>query len=365
MDLSPSPVLTAVAPYGRTNATVRARLLQWIQRLELDPVELVLATGPLGRSAQRRSRGSAQTPVLLIRNAAKLSRGRVEARLLRAGAPGVYDLDDGLPWDDGRLPGLGVWWKRPWPRSLIAERAAGSADRVIAGNELLAEWASTHCADVVVIPTCVEPADYVRKVDFDLSDPPRLGWLGSPATEQYLIDIAPALAELHRRTGARLTIVGGSRDLHPDLLPYSDCVDWTLAVQHSLPATWDVGIMPLRDGVYERAKCAYKLLQYGAVGLPGVGSPVGTNATVLNHSGSPAPRMLDDWVESVSSLLTVSAETREGQGAQASESVKLHYSFDRWEADWLSAVFGVRDLRRTAGRVARRTDSPTRTPPPR
>ena len=88
-------------------------------------------------------------------------------------------------------PGLGAWWKRPWPRSLIAARSAGAADRVIAGNDLLADWASSLCPDVVVIPTCVDPSAYRTKVSYELSDPPRLGWLGSPATEGYLLDIAP------------------------------------------------------------------------------------------------------------------------------------------------------------------------------
>jgi hypothetical protein len=56
----------------------------------------------------------------------------------------VYDLDDGLPWDDGNLPGFGRhWWKRPFPRSIVAlERAASAADRMIVGNEVLADWAS-------------------------------------------------------------------------------------------------------------------------------------------------------------------------------------------------------------------------------
>ena len=344
MDLLRRPTgLIAVGPYGPTNSTVRARLLHWLDRLDVQDVELILSTGdPIGVAAHVRSRRSAEVPVLLLRNAAKLSRGRLESRLLRSGSVGIYDLDDGLPWDDGHLPGLGAWWKRPWPRSLIADRAARSADRVIAGNELLAEWASGRCGDVVVVPTCVEPDHYVTKSRYEVSDPPRLGWLGSPATQGYLVDIAPALAELNRRTGARLTIVGGSVDTDARLVAFSDRVEWSIETQHRLPATWDVGLMPLRDGVYERAKCAYKLLQYGAADLPCVGSPVGASSQVLKQMTAPAPNSVEEWVDALSALLAATPFHRAELGARAGEVVKRGFSYAAWESTWSAAVLNGR-----------------------
>ena len=62
-------------------------------------------------------------------------------------------------------------------------------------------------------------------------------------------------------------------------------------------AGWDVGVMPLRDGVYERAKCAYKLLQYAASGLPAVGSPIGVNAGILDEMDGLAPSSVDEWYD--------------------------------------------------------------------
>lgn len=334
-----SPVLTGVAPYGSANSTVRARLLNWVDYLQLAPVELVLGTrDPLGLAAQRRSLHHHDAPLLLLRNAAKLSRGRVESRLLRGASVGVYDIDDGLPWDNGRLPGLGAWWKRPWPRSLIAARAAKAADRVIAGNQLLADWASTLCPDVVVIPTCVDPSAYQTKNSYELSDPPRLGWLGSPATEGYLQDIAASLAEVHRRTGARLTLVSSDGSTHPALAPFTDRVRWTPEVQHTFPATWDVGLMPVRDGVYERAKCAYKLLQYGAAGLPCIGSPVGMSATVLEQFGAPGPRSSRDWVDALMGLIQSGAQHRGALGHRARRTVQADYSYATWATRWSSAL---------------------------
>ena len=313
--------------------------MQWLARLDVTDALLRLgAGGPFSIQSQYQSFNPSDSPVLLLRNAAKISRGQLESRLLRSGCPGIYDLDDALPWDDGNLAGHGAFWKRPWPRSLIATRAASAADRVIAGNDTLAEWAAQHCRDVVVVPSCVEPTDYERKQSWQVFDVPRIGWIGTAATEPYLLDIAPALAEVHRRTGALLTILGATGDAHPSLAPFTEKVLWNLDRQHSLPAGWDVGIMPLRDGPYERAKCAYKLLQYGAVGLPSIGSPVGASASVLRAFGAASPTTNSEWVDALLQSIAASADERQRAGERAAAVVTEGYSFDAWEPTWRLAV---------------------------
>ena len=48
-------------------------------------------------------------------------------------------------------------------------------------------------------------------------------------------------------------------------------------------ASFDIGIMPLPDDDWEKGKCAYKLIQYMACGLPVVASSVGMNREVVNE----------------------------------------------------------------------------------
>jgi hypothetical protein len=49
-----------------------------------------------------------------------------------------------------------------------------TADRVIAENEILADWASSIAHDVVIIPSCVDPETYRSKENYELGDPPRI-----------------------------------------------------------------------------------------------------------------------------------------------------------------------------------------------
>ena len=81
-------------------------------------------------------------------------------------------------------------------------------------------------------------------------------------------------------------------------------VRWTREGEAEAIASFDAGIMPLAlDDPWSRGKCAYKLLQYMAAGVPAVGSDVGMNADLIQpgQNGLLA-RSPGDWVEALASL---------------------------------------------------------------
>ncbi|GAA2758386.1 glycosyltransferase family 4 protein [Actinopolymorpha rutila] len=350
----------AVTPYGRGAGSSRVRVHSWLDRFA-EPVEV---HSYLGRhnaaprqllrhpghvlSAERTLRRLArQRPdrLLLHREASPLSRGGLEAALLTSAAFGVYDFDDALHCDfGGNTP-----WRRLVPKAPKALAAVRRADRVIAGNDILAEWAVQHARDVVVIPSCVAVEDYATKQSYGLSDPPRLGWIGSADNEPMLLAVAPALWEVHRRSGARLTLVGTSRSTLGSLERIVDRVPWTERTQHAVLAGIDVGLMPLHDDPYSRGKCGYKLLQYAAAGVPAVGSPVGANGTVLASLGFFAANSLQDWTDALCWLIEGLDSERARVGSHAVAQVAEQYSYDAWLDRWQQATEFGRD--RTAAWV--------------
>ena len=103
---------------------------------------------------------------------------------------------------------------------------------------------------------------------------------------------ALALARVCKATGARLVLISGARDnpaLH-EVAPFMTRVPWSLEGVGAALAAADVAIAPLDEGPYAQGKCAYKLLQYAATGLPVVGSPTGANALALSRFDGLAAR---------------------------------------------------------------------------
>lgn len=338
--------LVTFMPYGPNGASARVRVLEWLARTGV-PAErhhyAGLADNRLQRvaksplrvlAAELRSRRMAHRlyeRVLIQREVTPFSSGGIIERIASVSDLSVYDFDDALMWS---LP------KRTdtlWSKAENCVRAVRSVDRVIAGSDVLANWASEHNSDVRLIPTCVDPWAYAAKTDYTLDGPPRIVWLGSPSTEAYLAPIANALLKVHRLSDARLNVISaGGAPLGP-LDEMVDRVGWRPGIERDL-SQYDVAIAPLDDGPWERGKCAYKILQYGAAGLPCVVSPVGANEVAAERLGLEVARDERGWADALMGILSSGESDRARRGQQARAAVAREYSFARWEPDWLAAV---------------------------
>jgi glycosyltransferase involved in cell wall biosynthesis len=343
-----APPLVVASSYGAAGASTRVRVLDWLRFLDLD-AEVhdylgtpnvrpgTLARHPVGviraeARLQRWARSAAPHRLLVSRSVGPFTGGHLEAALLQRAGWGVYDFDDAL-WADERG---GV--HRFFGESAGWRRAVRSADLVVAGNSYLAEAAAQLNPNVQVIPSCVDPTAYPQKEDYAVGPVPRLMWMGSPSTEGYLEAVAPALLRVHALTGARLTLVSAGERPLGELGAMTDRVRWDGARTDALLAEADCGIMPLPDTAFTRGKCAYKLLQYAAAGLPVVASPVGVNAQVIQQFDGFAATHVDSWVDAMVALLEEPQGTRRSRGTAARRAVESHYSFAAWQDAFLRAV---------------------------
>lgn len=338
----------AVSLYGVCNAGVRARLVGFLERVG-EPYRLhsyfdgnaagirEFARRPvtaLGSELRLRTLvASSPDIVILSREASPLSSGDTEKRLLRSARHAVFDIDDALHHDM-----RGRSFEAFFSKGRKAATAVAVADVVIAGNDYLADWASQRARDVRVVPTCIDPSAYAIKSNYDVSAEPRLLWLGTPSGERYLRMIAPALRRLNSELGARLTVVG---DATPRLGPLESMitrVEWTLARAARALTEHDIGIMPLADTAYERGKCAYKLLEYGAARLPAVASPVGVNGDIIDRAGMQRPVHSEDWYRSLHGICTAPPADRRSIATRLHDVVVREFSFSRWLPVWRAGV---------------------------
>ncbi|MCC9176122.1 hypothetical protein [Arthrobacter sp. zg-Y750] len=342
--------LTTVASYGRKGSSARVRIYEWLDFLGLDARKYTytdqgdnsIATlarnvdKALGAETALRRLAMKTIPgvLLMSREASPLSNGRLEAKLLQRAETSVYDFDDAIFHSAAPFP------YSLWPKDKVWRRSVEAADRIIAGNDYLAEEASKFSRNVTMIPSCVNPDLYPKKTDYSLNEVPTLVWLGSPATEQFLPPIADALLRVNRVRPIRLRVISaGERSLGP-LDAIVDRVQWSESGFAQELHNADLGIMPLADDPFARGKCAYKLLQYGAAALPALGSPVGTNRSVLAAMGAEAPSTADEWEASIHDMLAAGDAERAALGDRAYKTVTEQFSFQAWRSEWLQVIGG-------------------------
>lgn len=247
----------------------------------------------------------------------------LEAMLSRHARPYVVDYDDALfhKYDLSPSPVI----RRVLGRKI--DRVMARSACVIAGNPYLAARAERAKAGrVEIIPTVVDEQRY-PPVSHENRAQPVIGWIGSPATEHYALDIRDVLLEACAGGAARLVLVGARPEVAARFEGVAvDVLPWSEATEAALIADMDIGIMPLRDGPWERGKCGYKIIQYMACGLPVVASPVGVNADIVRHgeNGFLAADD-DDWRRALRQLID-SPELRARQGQAGRRRVEDHYS---------------------------------------
>ena len=199
-----------------------------------------------------------------------------------------------------------------------------NARAVTVGSSYLAEQARRAGAPhVVSIPTVIDLTRYDSQTSPTDSDPPIIGWCGTPMTIKYLECVLAPLQALASRRTFRLRVIGADRyapgGLDVESLPWSEATE----VGHLSGCA--IGIMPLADGPWERGKCGYKLIQFMALGIPVIASAVGANTQIVEHGKSGfLAQTPEEWSEYLELLLT-NPDLRKTMGAHARERVAAQY----------------------------------------
>lgn len=201
--------------------------------------------------------------------------------------PYVFDFDDAIFHNR--------WGLEARKLRTIIDHAA----HVVTGNRYLASFVGDE-RKTTIIPTVVDADRYSPRPEPE--GPFTIVWTGMSHNLRELLPYRASLAKVLAETGGRLVII--SDRLAPELaeLPV-DFVRWTPDVEVSALARGHVGIMPLADTPYNRGKCAFKLIQYMARGIPVVASPVGANCDVVRDGVDGLfARSPDEWTAAVLEL---------------------------------------------------------------
>jgi glycosyltransferase involved in cell wall biosynthesis len=235
----------------------------------------------------------------------------------------LFDFDDAI----FTLETVGAGWlnkmrcrrrQRGLPAMLKATQCA------VVENDYTAAYAQQFCSQVVRI---TGPIDTVRYAPGDCKpiNDVVLGWIGSPTTTRYLELIRKPLAEFGQRyPNVKLCLIGASR-FDFDGLPVVNCA-WDLDTEVECLRQFDIGLMPLPDDNFTRGKGGYKLLQYMAMGLPVVASPVEINCELVDDgkNGFLADTS-NEWVQCLSRLVE-DVDLRQRMGQAGRKKMEQDYS---------------------------------------
>ena len=246
--------------------------------------------------------------------------GWLERHLLKI--PFIYDCDDAffLKYRSGRLGCL-----QPLLGAKV-DRMMAAAVAVTAGNAGLAAYARRFNSIVIVLPSVVDTVQLIpaqQRPASRLPAPFTVGWIGSPSTAPYLQLLIAPLQQLAKERSVRLLVVGGPGPAIPGV----DVIQlpWSLDQEVHLIQQFDVGVMPLPDTPWTRGKCAYKLIQCMACGIPVVASPVGANVQAVPPECGLLAEGPDAWLAALRRL-AADGELRSRMGAAARQWVEERYS---------------------------------------
>jgi glycosyltransferase involved in cell wall biosynthesis len=203
-----------------------------------------------------------------------------------------------------------------------------SSDHIVVCDEYLREYAVTQNANTTIIPTVVDAEKFSPAHRTHHASPPTIGWVGSHSTAAYLIPLLPVFEELGRRHRFRLKIVGAG---HQFKVPGVEVlnVPWSLEGEVLDFADLDIGIYPLPDNAWTRGKTGFKPIQYMAMGIPAVCSPVGGVCEFIRGGENGLlPLTQGDWIEKLSALI-VDDQLRKSIGDKGRKTVEEWYCVQR------------------------------------
>ena len=247
----------------------------------------------------------------------------------------VFDVDDTI-FRNRRNP------NDRSPEVRVAE-IARRCDLVLAGNEFLEKFFSLH-GQCQIIPTTIDTQRYCR-IEVNQSQPSKMltiGWTGAEPNLSYVKPLGTVLEQLQCKVDFAIRVISESGKENPfsDKVRCVELLPWNEKTEIEDLSVIDIGIMPLPDDDWTRGKCGFKLLQYMALNIAAVASPVGVNSQIIQHgvngllAGTP-----EEWERGLHLLLTdTDARTRLARNGR--DTVEKRYASALWYPKWRDAILG-------------------------
>jgi glycosyltransferase involved in cell wall biosynthesis len=257
-----------------------------------------------------------------------------EKRIInRSDAKVIYDFDDAV-WILQRSDANRFLSRLKNPN--ITRRFIKQAHFVIAGNKYLADYASNFNDNVQIIPTTIDTEKYIPAENKSGNGKVCIGWSGSFSTIEHFEHATDSLKVIKEKyPEVVFKVIGDGKYKNENL--EIEGIPWKKEDEVSEISSFDIGIMPLPNEEWTKGKCGLKGLQYMALQVPTVMSPVGVNMEIIEHGENGfLADTTEEWIEILSKLIE-SRELRENIGRKGRQTVLNHYSVEANKEIYLRA----------------------------
>ena len=245
----------------------------------------------------------------------------------------IYDFDDAI-WlpnysdSNARFQKLKAYGK--------VKKIMKWAHVISAGNQHLLEFAKQYNSNVSIIPTTIDLENVHTLATNQQVEKPVIGWTGTHTTMNYLDELVPILKVLEETHDFAFRVISNQAPTFE--LNSLEFVKWNKDSEIEDLSKINIGVMPLTDTIWAKGKCGFKGLQYMALEIPSIVSPVGVNTSIVEHGkngflcNSP-----EEWKQTLIDLLENEA-LRIEIGKAGYQTVKKSYSVDANKPNYLNLL---------------------------
>ncbi|TGE15543.1 glycosyltransferase family 4 protein [Hymenobacter elongatus] len=238
----------------------------------------------------------------------------------------VYDFDDAI-WIPNTSAANSIVAGIKWHHKVGS--ICRWAYKISCGNKYLREYARQFNPNAIVNPTTIDTVHLHNQVKEQRTEKLVIGWTGTHSTMKYLDQVVPVLAALEQHYSFEFCVISNQEPQ----LPIRSLVfrPWRKDTEIADLLTFNIGLMPLEDDPWAKGKCAFKALQYMALGVPALVSPVGMNSEVVTQGvNGYICTSYQEWYDSLEKLLKDhDLRTRFGQAARATIEARFSVEANR------------------------------------
>lgn len=260
-----------------------------------------------------------------------------ECWLAWSGIPYIVDYDDAIFHNYDRHPRRMIRWLLGNKIPKVMKNSAA----VVVGNTYLEQKAKlSGAAKTAVIPTVVDVSRYQPAI-FGQKSTFIVGWIGTLSTfTKHVLPCRDWIVKLHQQDSEiEFRFVGV--DQVKGFPENTRFIKWSEQNEPAEISCFDVGIMPLTDSDWEKGKCGYKLVQYGAATVPMMASDVGMNHEVCQHNVNGfLAHTEEEWMNGILQLKN-NPKQREKMGKNARILIEQEYSLTIAAKRWGTVIDDV------------------------